>query len=157
MVTMTMQELENCEWKKIDNSQAKRIMNACNDYGMKGIYDEISGICKTISLLIGLPYDEVFKTFKLRNGLFYHMLQIFQHEFMLYETADLTTALSYLVIPEISKESNVIECLKLFFSLSVDEKNNVMEGMRTYATTINWQKQSATAKQATPHMESPAF
>lgn len=137
MVTMTMQELENCEWKKVDKSQTKRIMNACNDYGMKGIYDEISEICKTISLLVGLPYDEVVKTFKLKNGLFYHMLQIFQHEFMLNESADLTTALSYLIIPEISKENNAIECLKLFFSLSVDEKKNVMEGMRVYSTSIN--------------------
>lgn len=137
MVTMTMQELENCKWRKVDNLQAKRIMTACSKYGMKGIYDEISGICKTISLLNNLPYDEVFKAFKVKNDLFYHMLQIFQHEFMLYETADLTPALSYLVLPEISKESNVIECLKLFFSLSVDEKNNVMEGMRVYSASIN--------------------
>lgn len=134
---MTTQELKNCKWKNVDELQIKQIMDACNHYGMKGIYDEISEICKTTSSLLGIPHSEVFEVFKRKNVVFYHLLKTFQRDFILYEVADLTPALSALVVPEMLQESKAVACLKLFFSLSADEKNDVMEGLRLYASSKN--------------------
>lgn len=137
MIAMTMQELKCSAWERIDEEQKARIVSACNKHGMKGIYDEITTICKTLALLTGLQQSEVFKAFESQNILFYHQLQMFQREFMLYGVADLTPVLSYLVVPEILQKSKAVECLKLFFSLSIDEKDNVIEGLRLYASLEN--------------------
>lgn len=137
MVTMTTRELKNCNWEVIGKARAKQILNACEKHGMKGIFDELTSICQSISAVTNLPYNEVFEIFKFQNGLFYHHLERFQRNLILYGTADFTLPLSYLVLPDISPEKNAIECLSLFFSLTTDEKDSVLKGMQTYASSLN--------------------
>lgn len=137
MVSMTTRELTDCKWESISKVRANQILNACEKQGMKGIFDELTSICQGISVITDLPYDEVFEVFKSKNGLFYYQLQNFQHELMLYGEADLKPYLSYLFLPEISPEKNAIECLSLFFSLTTDEKDSVLKGMQTYASSLS--------------------
>ncbi len=137
MVNMTTQELKDCKWEKADKIQTSQILNACKKYGMKGVLDELTSICQGISIVIGLPFNEVFEIFKSQNSLFYYNLQRFQHQLMVYGEADLSPSLAYLFLPDISQEKNAIECLSLFFSLTSEEKDIVLKGMQTYTNSLN--------------------
>lgn len=133
MVNMNVRELDKCSWENIDSRQTEKFMKCCDKYGMKGIYDELSAICKSISAVLNLPYAEVFKIIKEKNGLFYCTLYKFQHNFMLYgDVSELTVPLSYLTLPTINQRSGVEECLKAFYSLSEVEKGDVIKVLQSY-------------------------
>lgn len=133
MVNMNVRELDKCSWENIDSRQTEKFMKCCDKYGMKGIYDELSAICKSISAVLNLPYAEVFKIIKEKNGLFYCTLYKFQHNFMLYgDVSELTVPLSYLTLPTINQRSGVEECLKAFYSLPEVEKRDVIKVLQSY-------------------------
>ena len=136
MINITEKTLENCKWEKIDSTRAERIVAACDKYGMKGIYDELSIIYKSIAVSLNLPYLEVCKAIKSMNVVFYESLNKFQHEFMLYNNPDsLNTYLAYLILPESS--INMVKCLEFFFSLSNDEKDYVVKELNSYTALVN--------------------
>ena len=121
MISITEKTLEMCKWEKIDSMRAERIISACNKYGMKGIYDELSIIYKSISESLDLPYLEVCKVIQGMNRMFYVFLNEFQHDFMLYNNANsLNTYLAHLILPESS--TNMTKCLELFSHYQMTKK-----------------------------------
>ncbi len=135
MDTTTKKALRKYNWKAIDQSNIELIVAECSKHGMKGIYDELIKLYKNVSASLNLPFSEVYEAIKERNSLFYCSLDRFQHDFMLYDDASkLRLPLSYLILPEVSCGTKVTECLKLFLSLSSDEKYNVIKELQPYAS-----------------------